>query len=529
MADIVVAVDISDSVLTQVAHQTGVAILRSAHDRAVGDIDDTTTIAVIANASCGIELAQAAHRAAPDIAVVFLTDDTAMRDELAKRLSITPGISRHTVCVLAHQPDTDALVVDEIERSRLRKKHHRTMAQIRGALSEIEAATSDTLPLYLDRLFDQVPIGIMLVEPSGAIRVANPASGEVLGWQPRHAVGLSVPSMFTGRDAQLAADLFTDCLASGERVMETLCRTGPGGYTQHLEVTVAPVDPGRLYLGVFVLLRDESARVHALEATDKARKVAETETARYAELAKTLQESLLPPELPDIAGIDIGASFHPAGDGSQIGGDFYDVFALNDDEWCAVIGDVCGKGAEAARLTGLTRYTLRATTVSVRSLEANLVHLNNALVRQYEQDSLRAKQRFATATVVRFRADEDGVVVEAGSGGHPPALIVRADGTIEELACRGPLLGVFPDGTFVTAQTRLAARDMIVLYTDGVTEARRDSEQFGDQRLWKLLSTTVGRSASDVAAAVQGAALDFQGGTARDDIAVLAVGPSPRA
>jgi PAS domain S-box-containing protein len=244
---------------------------------------------------------------------------------------------------------------------------------------------------------------------------------------------------------------------------------------------------------------------------------------RFANLARTLQESLLPPDLPHIFGAEIAARYHPAGDGAEIGGDFYDVFQVGESDWCAVMGDVCGKGASAARLTALARYTLRAAAIRSSSIARNLEVLNVALVRQAEIDRPRGENRFATAALVRFHPDRRGLAVRCGSGGHPAGVIVRADGRVDEVLARGPLLGVFEDVRFRPSDERLEDGDVLVLYTDGVTEARRDREEFGEQRLFDLLARCAGMSAADLTAAVESEVLAFQHGVARDDIAVLAI------
>lgn len=523
MSDIVV-VDLPEAAVRDIIDRIGRTLRRADAERVVDAIDDRTT-SVIASAASGVALAQAVHHAAPHVAVVLVAVDGAEGDEVRASLTIAPGIGRHTTCVVWDEAGALDRVADELERSELRLQHRRTLEHIRDDVRGFEDAAPETLSVYLGQLFEHAPIGILLADPEGVVRAANPCSGVVLGWQPRHAVGTALDAMLAGTDADTAGRLLREAFASGHPVDADLTRTGPDGTVQHLEVTVAPVDPDHWDLGVFVLLRDESERIEALAATERARHAAEADAERYAELARTLQESLLPPDLPHVVGVDVGARYHPAGDGSEIGGDFYDIFEVGDGEWFAVMGDVCGKGAGAARLTALTRYSLRAATVRTPTIAQNLTDLNTALVRQYEVDRQRNEHRFATATVVRFRRDGDGVSVLAGSGGHPPPMIARSDGTVEELACRGPLLGVFEEATFVTGEARLAPGDVLVLYTDGVIEARRDREDFGEERLRDLVRGAAGRSASTAAGMVEEAALGYQSGVARDDIAVLAITP----
>lgn len=252
-------------------------------------------------------------------------------------------------------------------------------------------------------------------------------------------------------------------------------------------------------------------------------------TERFASVARTLQESLLPPALPRIPGIELAARYHPAGDGSEIGGDFYDVFQIDEREWCAVMGDVCGKGAPAARLTALARYTLRAGVVRTPELDVNLCELNDSLLREAERDRARNEHRFVTAAALRFRPADHGVEVCGGSAGHPPPLLVRCDGSVSEMTCRGSLLGMFPDVVFTLDETVLCPGDLVVLFTDGVTEARGTRDEYGDDRLHALLRAHAGATASELAQAIENAVLDFQDGVARDDIAIMVVRAVPSA
>lgn len=523
MTDIVV-VDLPDAIVRQIGARTG-RIPRVAGIGELRRVVDDSTLAVVGAPDGGVTLAQAVHDLAPEVAVVLVAGDVAEGNEVRATLTVTPGIGRHATCVVLDDVDTLDRIADEVERAQLRLQHRRTLERVRQDISAFEGAAPEALSVYLGQLFEHAPVGILLADPDGVVRAANPCSGEVLGWKPRHAIGTSLTDMFSGDAADVASGLLRESVGSGGPSEATITRTGPDGTTQHLEVTVAPVDPDHWDLGVFVLLRDESERIQALEAAQRARQAAEADAERYAELAWTLQESLLPPDLPAIDGIHLGTRYHPAGDGSEVGGDFYDIFQVADGEWFAVVGDVCGKGAGAARLTALSRYSLRAATVRTKHLATNLGDLNTALNRQYDLDRARGQHRFATATAIRFEADGDGVTVRAGSGGHPPPLVVRAAGTVEEVACRGPLLGVFEEATFTTGETRLGPGDVLLLYTDGVVEARRDREEYGEDRLRDLLASCAGQRADDVAGAVEEAVLTFQSGVARDDIAILAIGP----
>ncbi len=234
-------------------------------------------------------------------------------------------------------------------------------------------------------------------------------------------------------------------------------------------------------------------------------------------VAGALQETLLPPLLPSIPGVDLGARYRATPSaGGEVGGDFYDVFRAGD-RWAAVIGDVCGKGPEAAAVTGVARYTMRALAATSASPGATLVALNHALVLQ------RNEQRFLTAVHLVFESVDDGVEVALARAGHPPPALLRSDGTVELLdEPKGTLLGVFDDAVVDDGRVHLGPGDALVLYTDGVIEARApDKEQFGDERLTALLATCAGRTADGIARRVELAVADFTADDITDDVAIL--------
>jgi serine phosphatase RsbU (regulator of sigma subunit) len=235
-------------------------------------------------------------------------------------------------------------------------------------------------------------------------------------------------------------------------------------------------------------------------------------------IARTLQESLLPTALPEIPGLEVAAAFRAVGAGVEVGGDFYDVFESSDDAWCLVIGDVCGKGPEAASLTALARYTLRAVAVEEPSPAAALLRLNQAILRQ------RSDGRFLTAVLARVEVAEGGARVVLARGGHPPPLVVRADGRVEEVATAGPALGLVGEPQMAEAELTLEADDVLVLYTDGVTEGRRGRELFGTGRLRQALGEAASQSAAAVVTRLETTLAGFEGDTLRrDDVAVVAI------
>ncbi len=232
-------------------------------------------------------------------------------------------------------------------------------------------------------------------------------------------------------------------------------------------------------------------------------------------IAATLQRSMLPPRLPDIPGVEAAARFSPMGDGLEVGGDFYDLFAV-DDAWVAVVGDVCGKGVEAAALTSLARHGIRAVSRGNPAPSAVLRALNEVIVQDRGLDP-----RFSTVVYARLALGAGAVVATVASAGHPLPLVVRARGAVETLGEPGMLLGPFADVRVTDRSGELRPGDALVLYTDGVTEARREGEMFGEERLRDLVGRHAGRGADEIAEAIEGAVEAFHGGPLADDLAVL--------
>lgn len=276
----------------------------------------------------------------------------------------------------------------------------------------------------------------------------------------------------------------------------------------------APLYADDVYLGYAWYFRDISDQKRAALELFKAGE-------RFATLARTLQQSLLPPQLPAVAGVELAARYHPAGAGADVGGDFYDVFRLGRDRWGVMVGDVCGKGPDAAAITAFARYTIRAAAMQTRSPARALAVLNDAMLRHAADGG---PNRFATAVYARLRPRRGAVDVNVASGGHPLPLVRRAGGTVETVGRPGTLLGVLPTLAITDAAITLHPGDAMILVTDGVAEARLDGDEFGDDRLRALLETTDGKTPTEIAAIVEEAVLDHQHGVAADDIAVLVIG-----
>jgi PAS domain S-box-containing protein len=233
------------------------------------------------------------------------------------------------------------------------------------------------------------------------------------------------------------------------------------------------------------------------------------------EVAETLQRSLLPPDLPDIPGVEVSARYLAAGSGNEVGGDFYDCFATGGGDWALVIGDVCGKGAEAAAITAIARYTLRASVLHSRRPRQVLTELNEALLRQ------RLDYRFCTVLYASVTPRPSGVEVVVATGGHPLPLVLRASGAVETAGSPGTLLGIMEDVDISEERVMLGPGDALVLYTDGVVEASPVDDALGPDRLVEFLGECAGTGAAEVAAAIEAKALSVQEGSLRDDVAVL--------
>ena len=245
-------------------------------------------------------------------------------------------------------------------------------------------------------------------------------------------------------------------------------------------------------------------------------------------LARSLQDSLLPPVLRPVPGLDVAASYQPAAGGTTVVGDFYDLFHVRGPWWSTVVGDVCGKGVEAAKVTALARYTLRADAAQHLSPAAVLLRLNAALLAQRQDD------RFLTAVYATFRLTPRGLAGRLCCAGHPPGLVRRADGRVRQLESRGPLLGFFPDIHLADVRFRLTPGDTLLLYTDGATEARQQLSSleaarplFGEDALAEALAGTHGLDAAATISRLSQILALHTRDWASDDTALLALRVPP--
>jgi serine phosphatase RsbU (regulator of sigma subunit)/anti-sigma regulatory factor (Ser/Thr protein kinase) len=278
-------------------------------------------------------------------------------------------------------------------------------------------------------------------------------------------------------------------------------------------------------LGVFVIggprggaiARDaldlaEDLAMRTALALDNARLYSEQLKATHA-----LQRSLLPPELPDIPGVDLAAAYQAAGEGNEVGGDFYDVFEVADGRWRFAIGDVCGKGPEAAAVTGLTRHALRILANEGHDVPAVLKRLNELIL---SEDSPVPFVTLIHGELVS--APAGGATISLACAGHPLPLILRSAGGVQAAAKTQPLLGVLDAVTFCTDSVRLSPGDVLLCVTDGVTERRAFGRLLDDDNgLSILLGDCSGLNAGAIAARIQRTVDEFGSGPPADDQALI--------
>ncbi|GAA2328110.1 SpoIIE family protein phosphatase [Streptomyces caniferus] len=265
----------------------------------------------------------------------------------------------------------------------------------------------------------------------------------------------------------------------------------------------------------------ETELLRSRRVAEEARKRAEADRERLQEAFAVLQHSLLPATLPSVPGMEAASHYHTASP-DQLGGDFYDLFPLDGTRWGFFLGDVCGKGPQAAAVTSLTRYTLRAAALHDSDPVRALTTLNTVLHERYTGGD----PRYCTAVFGVLEPQGDTINVHLASGGHPPALVLRADGRADYLPTPGGLLvGVLPTASFTPARTTLGPGDTLLLYTDGLTEARTNEgrEMYGDEALRAFVAGLAPAGPHKVITALTGL-LDGFGEGLDDDTALLALG-----
>jgi serine phosphatase RsbU (regulator of sigma subunit) len=289
-----------------------------------------------------------------------------------------------------------------------------------------------------------------------------------------------------------ATSLLCVPVEDGDRCLGTITLAGSGEHGPFglMDLTVAQ------RLGRYLALVIRAARLYR----------------RRAEVAETLQKSLLPKRLPKIPGVTLDARYMAATHGAEV--DFYDAFRTKDG-WGLVLGDVCGKGEDAAAVTATARHGVRLMSRQHGAPGEVMAAVNDALL---EED------RFVTAVMAALEVQRDHVLVSLGTAGHPPAIVVRSDGVIRTASRGGVPLGLFDDFEAGLDTLDLGVGDTLFLHSDGVLEACDQArEEFGQDRLLETLAATATEPVQGMLDAVQAALLDFCDGDLRDDVSMLAL------
>jgi serine phosphatase RsbU (regulator of sigma subunit) len=337
---------------------------------------------------------------------------------------------------------------------------------------------------------------VLLLDMYGHLVETNPAGERLLNGGP------------TGRPAMLLPERLQPW-ASGAAAGEVSLEAEGVISDYEVQASELPDRHGRPK-GRLLVLRD---------VTDRRRSEREVSAlhAAQARIADTLSRSLRPDVLPAPAGVRLAAAYRPAGLGHEVGGDFYDVFPCGP-AWGFAIGDVSGKGAPAAAVTALARYTLRALSSRDTGPRRSVAELNEHLL------ASGAEETYLTVAHGRFTAAVDKVTVRFVLGGHPHPMLVRADtGAVRAVGRAGTAVGLIADTSLHEATVTLGPGDALLFYTDGVTEARRGGEFFGEDGLIRVLHDAGGLPATGLTERVLAAVLDFQDQHAADDIALLVI------
>lgn len=411
--------------------------------------------------------------------------------------------------------------------SRTNDEEHGAPREDKGPVDD-QAQFSALLEDSAEDLYEHAPCGYLSTLLDGRIAKVNTTLLDWLGYQ---------------RDDLVGRKHFSDLLTVGGRLYHET-HFAPmlrmQGEISGIALELKAADGTRLPVLVTSTVKTGSdgqpllVRTTIFDARDRrayetellrARQEADRERDRLQALATTLQKTLLPPTLVDVPGLDVSAYYHLASL-DEVGGDFYDLFPLASGTWGLFLGDVCGKGAAAAAVTSLARYTLRAAAVYDPDPVAVLGNLNTVLNHEYHGTD----PRFCTVVFGLLTPDRlhGGFHITLASGGHPPALLMRADGTADFLPTPGgQLIGVLPNAHIATTTVHLAPGDTLLLHTDGLTEAHTNAatgggDRYGDDAFLDFGRALAPTTATDTINAVRGL-LDTFGTGIDDDTAVLAI------
>jgi phosphoserine phosphatase RsbU/P len=372
-----------------------------------------------------------------------------------------------------------------------------------------------------EQLYERAPCGYLSTAPDGTIIRVNATLLALTGYTRTELVGRRrFVDLLTGGGRLYHETHYAPMLrmeGSARQIALDLLRSD-GQRLPALVNAVLERDEAGAPLVVRIAVFDASERREYERELLKATRRAEESEVRATALAHTLQQSLIPPIPPQVPGLDVAAAFRPAGTGAEIGGDFYEVFQYRNDDWFAVLGDVCGKGPDAAAITALLRYAARAAAMGSPD-PAEALRITNDILVAHETD------RFCTALLVQLLRQDGAWRATVCAAGHPLPVLIPATGAARVVGQPGSLLGVLPTIDLLPTVVDISPGDRLLLYTDGVTEARRGRQEYGEERLLAVASAAPPGAAALVASVLDDV-LTFQNGVPRDDIALLALTPA---
>jgi PAS domain S-box-containing protein len=445
---------------------------------------------------------------------------------------------RETLCDVAH----------DITESKRREEAQRFLAEVGATLSsslDYRATLASVARLAVPRLADWCAVDI--VEEDGTLERLAVEHEDLQKVQLAHELQERYPPdpetpqgllrVLRSGQSEFYPDITDEMMVAAARDAEHLRLMRELGFVSLIFVplvargrtlgviTLVSAESGRRYKEADLELAEELAR-HAALAVDNARLY-----KGRVQVARTLQEGLLPSRLPEVPGVEVGLRYVSAGE-VDVGGDFYDLFNTRmadqngssepSSSWGIVIGDVSGKGAEAAAMLAFARYTLRTLATRESCPSTILSSLNEAMLHQRRECG---DHKFCTVAYVRLETEGNkaqGARFTVSRGGHPPPFLLRTDGSIYKVGEPGRVIGVFEDVKLTEQEASLAPGEALILYTDGVVEARSpDGLFFGEERLKAILHSSVALDASTIASRIEDAVLNFQEQDPRDDVAVL--------
>ena len=391
-------------------------------------------------------------------------------------------------------------------------------------LRESEAVATSVVRAALD--------AVVTMDHEGRVIDFNPAAEDTFGYRREEAIGqvlaelIIPPALRELHHEALERYLETrEANILGRRLELTAMRAD--GTVIPVELTITRVGEREPpFFAGFVRditerRRTEERVTQLLELEREARLRAERAERSTRSIADTLQRSLLPPHLPEIPSVELGAAYRPAAGGTLVGGDFYDVFELGVGRWGLAIGDVRGKGAYAASVTALMRYTIRTAAVREPSAAAVLGILNRALLSNPEGGD------YCTAIYASLDVAFGSTTLQIAVGGHPLPILRTAAGETRTVGTPGTLLGAVPQPSLTDVEVALEPGDALTFFTDGVIETRTPEGLFGMERLCALIAEAPTLDAEGLARRVENAVVDDPARRAADDVAVLVIRAQP--